>query len=162
MGRHCLKTVSAYRLVKEKYALRAFKGEGAKRHGGRWNGRGKACVYTADSESLAILEVAVNTEKEAMREPFCLFELCLPERDVHYLKPEKLPKNWREIPSPQETQHLGDKWLEEGKTLALAVPSAVAPRDRIYILNPEHKKFSSLVKEAKRLSFEFDGRLETF
>ncbi|WP_157832651.1 RES domain-containing protein, partial [Candidatus Regiella insecticola] len=35
----------------------AINGEGARLYGGRWNNRGRLCVYLASSESLAILEV---------------------------------------------------------------------------------------------------------
>ncbi len=142
-----------------KYATRAFSGEGASQRGGRWNSKGEACVYTAGSESLAILEVLVNTEGEATESPFHLFELRLKESDVIYIEMKKLPANWRDPKPLQETKDAGNRWIESGKSLALAVPSAVVPREWIYILNPQHKGFERVVKKAKPLAFEFDMRL---
>ena len=154
-----MKVVNTYRLVNEKHAGEPFDGKGSKLRGGRWNGRGKECVYTAGSKSLSILEILVNAKQEALRGSFRLFELRIPETDVLYAKRDNLPENWNELDLPPETQEFGDSWLVSGKTLALAVPSTVAPRDWIYILNPKHKKFGSVVKKAKRLRFEFDARL---
>ncbi|MCP4191062.1 MAG: RES family NAD+ phosphorylase, partial [Planctomycetaceae bacterium] len=47
----------AWRLIKANHADDAFAGEGAKRWGGRWNSKGVRVVYTAESLSLATLEV---------------------------------------------------------------------------------------------------------
>ncbi len=154
-----MKTVTLYRIVKEKYSDGAFSGEGTELFGGRWNRKGKSCVYTAGSESLSILEMLVHLNEKAKTERYCLFELQIPGNNVLYLKHEKLPENWRTNPHLKETQDMGDSWLEDGKTLALAVPSAVVPREWIYILNPKHAGFERLAGKAKTLVFQFDPRL---
>lgn len=153
-----MKAVRSYRIVKRKYAQAAFEGEGSGLRGGRWNSAGQKCVYIADSESLAILEVLVHEEKIATG-GYALFELLIPEKDVMTLKAEELPSNWRADPVRQETREIGDRWLEENKALALALPSAVVPRESIYLLNPAHKGFERVAGKAKPLKFEFDSRL---
>jgi RES domain-containing protein len=45
----------ACRLVKARFASTALDGSGAKTHGGRWNSKGVAMIYTSDSVSLAAL-----------------------------------------------------------------------------------------------------------
>lgn len=154
-----MKIVTAYRIVRQKYSEDAFTGEGTRIYGGRWNSAGKMCVYAAGSESLAILEMLVHLERRAVEEPCLLFKLRMTERDVVYLGNEKLPNNWRRNPSPRDTALIGDRWLESGKNLALGAPSAVVPREWVYILNPKHKKFRELAKKAEPLQFEFDPRL---
>ncbi len=51
---------AVWRIVKKSRAGEAFSGEGARRYGGRWNHRGTAVVYVADSLSLAALELFVH------------------------------------------------------------------------------------------------------
>jgi RES domain-containing protein len=151
--------VSAYRLVKKKWVEKAFDGEGAKRFGGRWNSRGKSCVYLAAAESLAILEILVHLDDYQVLTHYLLFEVVLPQRDILYLPIESLPACWRDEPAPPETAEIGDAWLAEATSLALAVPSVIVPREWNFILNPTHPAFKSLVSQARRLSFEPDGRL---
>lgn len=151
--------IKAYRIVKQKWAGGAFDGEGAKRYGGRWNSRGKACVYLAGSESLAILEILVHLDTQRFLTHYALFELQLPKRDVVYLDPEKLPACWRDEPAPPETAAIGDVWLSEGSELALAVPSVIVPREWNFMINPRHRSFAGVVKRARRLDFVPDKRL---
>ena len=154
-----MKHILTYRIVRERYAQSAFEGRGSLLRGGRWNSTGRKCVYMSGSESLSILEVLAHTEKEMAIDRYILFELPVPEKDVMTLKAEELPSNWRANPARQETREIGDRWLEENKALALALPSAVVPRKSIYLLNPAHKGFERVVGKAKPLKFEFDSRL---
>lgn len=152
-------TVPAYRLVKKKWADSAFDGEGAKRYGGRFNSRGRRCVYLASSESLAILEIMVHIEDYRLLDHYVLFRLALPRNLIMRLDPGALPPNWREDPAPNETAQVGDEWLHTGASLALAVPSTIAVRETNYLLNPEHPRFNEVVGNAESLSFAVDLRL---
>ena len=151
--------IKAYRIVKQKWIDSAFDGEGAKRYGGRWNSRGKSCVYLAGSESLAILEILVHLDKQQFLTHYALFELHLPKQDVVYLDAEKLPACWRDEPAPPETAAIGDAWLIEGGGLALAMPSVIVPREWNFIVNTKHRAFADVVKHARLLDFEPDRRL---
>ena len=154
-----MKHILTYRIVREKYVQGAFEGRGSGLRGGRWNSAGRECVYMAGSESLSILEVLAHAEKEMAIDRYILFELPLLEKDVMTLKAEDLPSNWRANPARRETREIGDRWLEENRKLALALPSAVVPRETIYLLNPKHKGFRRVAGKAKPLVFEFDSRL---
>ncbi|MBE0437227.1 MAG: RES family NAD+ phosphorylase [Methylomicrobium sp.] len=136
-----------------------FEYKGGKRYGGRWNSRGKPCVYLAGSESLAILEILVHLDKQQFLTHYALFELQLPKQDVLYLDAEKLPACWREEPAPPETAAIGDAWLTESAGLALAVPSVIVPRESNFIVNTKYRAFADVVKLARRLDFEPDRRL---
>ena len=150
-------SLTIYRIVTKKRPNKVLDGEGARLLGGRWNSKGKRCVYTAGSESLAVLEVLVHAERPLVSSRCRLFELQLSEEDVLHL--DKLPDNWRAEPPPPETAEIGDAWLDSNESLALAVPSTVVPREWNYLLNPKHDRFDSLVSKSKRLPFEFDSRL---
>ena len=148
-----------YRLVKRKWSESAFDGEGAKRYGGRWNSRGRRCVYLASSESLAILEVMVHLDDYRQLESYALFQLEWHESQMMALDASALPSNWRVDPAPPETAAIGDEWLASGASLALSVPSVIVPREQNYLLNCEHPAFSHTIEQAKRLEFSPDSRL---
>ncbi|MCO7246091.1 RES family NAD+ phosphorylase [Halomonas sp. Mc5H-6] len=151
--------VAAYRLVKRKFQDIAFDGEGARLYGGRWNSPGKACVYVASSESLALLEIMVHLESYRLLNTYALLRLTLPAESILSVGTEDLPENWQEAPAPAETAELGDGWLASGQSLALAVPSVVVPRELNYMLNPAHPLFDRIVASAEVLPFQPDPRL---
>jgi RES domain-containing protein len=57
---------------------------------------------------------------------------------------EQLPRGWRRFPAPASLQKLGDAWLEAGETAVLAVPSAVIPMEKNYLLNPSHPEMKGI------------------
>jgi hypothetical protein len=52
-----------YRLAKARHAGSSLDRSGAKTHGGRWNSKGVALVYTSDTVSLAALELLVHLHR---------------------------------------------------------------------------------------------------
>jgi RES domain-containing protein len=153
-------SVSAYRLVKRKWAATVFDGEGARLFGGRWNSQGVSCVYSAGSEALAILEVLVHVDNHALLRNYQLFRIEIPRQSIRFLEEKKWPAGWRKDPAPQATADLGDAWLaNDPPQLALAVPSVVVPREWNYLLNPQHPAFESIVAQAQTLDFDPDPRL---
>ncbi|WP_426116367.1 RES family NAD+ phosphorylase [Pseudomonas sp. DSP3-2-2] len=151
--------ISIYRLVKRKWLAQAFDGEGARLYGGRWNSKGKACVYCAGSESLALLEVLVHLGNSAVIQHYAMLELQLPEQDILNASADILPADWRDEPAPPSTASFGDTWLESGQSLALAVPSVIIPRESNYLLNVQHPAYQAIVAEARELDFMLDERL---
>lgn len=154
-----MSTIRAYRLVKRKWRQAAFDGEGARLYGGRWNSKGKACVYLAGSASLAMLEVMVHLDDYQLLEHYTLLEVALQKSTVMSLSTESLPKDWAVEPAPASTAEIGDNWLESQSSLALAVPSTVVPRERNYLINPEHARFQALIDSAAEIAFTPDKRL---
>lgn len=140
--------ISAYRLVKRRWLDRAFDGELASRHGGRWNSKGRACVYCAGSQALARLEILTHLNDSAVMRHFVMIELQLGEEQVLDLPPASLPQGWRREPAPATTAWLGDRWLESGQHLALAVPSVLVPHELNYLLNPCHPGFAAVIEGA--------------
>lgn len=152
-------TVRAYRLVKRKWLKTAFDGEGARLYGGRWNSKGRACVYLASTESLAMLEVMVHLEDNQLLKAYALLEVTIPEEWLMQLPEDVLPADWRTEPAPPSTAEIGDDWLEGQSSLALALPSVVVPREMNYLVNPDHPDFQALADSAKEIDFSPDSRL---
>ncbi|GHA88350.1 RES family NAD+ phosphorylase [Modicisalibacter luteus] len=154
-----MSTVRGYRLVKRKWLKTAFDGEGARLYGGRWNSKGKVCVYLASTESLAMLELMVHLEDNRLLKEYALLEVTFPEAGLMRLPDDLLPDDWKAEPAPASTAEVGDDWLEDQSSLVLAVPSVVVPRETNYLANPNHPDFEVLANSAQEIDFAPDKRL---
>ncbi len=123
----------------------AFDGAGARRFGGRWNERGTPLVYTSGEPALAILEYLVNLEIEDAPRDLVIVSADIPDSvEVAAVDPDELPRAWRSTPAPASLAKRGTDWARSGRTAVLAVPSAVVPIERNYLLNPLHSAFGSI------------------
>jgi RES domain-containing protein len=153
-------TVSAWRFVKAKHADHAFAGEGARRFGGRWNSPGSPVVYTAGSISLALLELLAHLEDASILPSYVLFRANIHANLIETLEEAILPKNWRGSPAPTSVKMLGDKWVQASRSAVLAVPSAISPAEKNYLINPAHPDFSK-IKTSGPVDYEYDPRIMT-
>ena len=148
----------AYRLVHTRYSRTAFIGAGASLAGGRWNSLGVRVVYTSSSIALAVLEVLAYRKARMPLTSRLLYRVTLDDDHVTWLQLAQLPDDWMTYPHPASTQALGDAWGKTGNTLALAVPSVLAPQEHNIILNCSHPDFASL-HIAGPEEFPFNPRL---
>lgn len=148
---------TVWRITTARFAKTAFSGEGARLFGGRWNPKGWDVVYTAESQSLALLEMMV--QDDPLRAHYVLIAAQLP-KDLREerIEASQLPRNWRTLGARDTLQSLGKAWLEAGKTAVLCVPSAVVPAERNYLLNPQHRDFAKIAL-GKPQSLQTDTRL---
>jgi RES domain-containing protein len=150
--------IRAWRIVNVRNAATAFSGDGSRRSGGRWNSRGYRAVYLADSLALATLEVIGHgVSYETLQNYVCILAT-IPNKIIQEVDQKSLHRNWRNDLPPAELRELGDRWLNEQKSAALKVPSAVIPVEFNYVLNPRHKDFGK-IEIAEPLSLAFDKRL---
>ncbi len=151
-------SITAWRIVKQKNEKTAFSGEGARLYGGRWNSPGTALVYTAQSQSLAALEMLVHLDSADLLGGYVFLDVIIDEPMITALDVATLPKNWRAEPAPRKLQALGDDWIAAGTSVALRVPSSIIPAESNYILNPKHPDFAKL-QIGKATPFRYDPRL---
>lgn len=137
-------TIEAWRVVAAKYVDSAFDGEGARRSGGRFNSAGTRVVYAADTLALALFEVAVHLPSYRALMGRVAFRVTLDERLVETLTEDDLPPDWRSTPPARAAQVLGDRWVGEGRSVALRVPSVLLPHHMNVILNPAHPAFGRI------------------
>ena len=138
---------------------RQFDGAGPRRHGSRWTPKGQAAVYASATLSLAALERFVHTDPDLDAPDLVAISIDIPTGVViHSLDPSDLPADWREYPAPDALARIGDSWLREATTGILAVPSAVIPHERNYLLNPAHSDVARLVI-GRSEPFGFDPRM---
>ena len=134
-----------WRLVKERNAVGAFSGEGARLYGGRWNHEGTSAVYTSESLSLAVLETVVHLDEDERDIPFVYFVAEIPKKvPIKVLTVKDLPGNWREEPPPNNLQSIGTEIFKAGDYAVIEIPSAVVPENLNYILNPLHSDFNKI------------------
>jgi len=149
--------ISAWRIVKRKFARAAFTGEGARLYGGRWNSAGVAIVYTAESQSPAALEMVVQLESSELLDRYVAIEVGIDESLVAKIELSLLPRNWRADPPPAKVREIGDAWAASGSSVVLQVPSVLIPAERNFLLNPRHPDFAKLSMGTPS-RFRFDPR----
>lgn len=148
--------MKVYRLTKTQYAD-DLSGLGAKLFGGRWNHIDTACIYTAESRALAILEYTVNINIEFIPKDLSICEFEIDESKISKFRNDELPSNWKEIPASYSTKNFGTKLLQNG-TYLFQIPSVVVPEEFNYVLSPDtnHKH----LKLVDIQPFSFDLRMQ--
>jgi RES domain-containing protein len=132
----------------------AFSGKGGMVSSGRWHTEGHPVIYTAQSLSLAALEILVHLKQTQDVEPFMSYAAEIPDDLI--LKPQSYPARWKT--RIEVSRAFGDEWLE-AKTPALRVPTVLAPGEWNVLLNPLHADFSLSWIQAGPERFAFDARL---
>jgi RES domain-containing protein len=135
--------LTVWRIVTARFMDSAFSGEGARRYSGRWNHKGVPLVYTAGSQSLAMLEMLVQDEPLRARY-FMIPAQIPPDMKVEWVHLDQLPPDWREHSALERLRTIGTAWATQLSSAILAVPSAVVPAETNYLLNPRHPDFAKI------------------
>lgn len=108
----------------------ALDGAGPERHGARYTSPGRPVVNFASEAGLAVLvtlRYLLRDESEIADD----YLLGWTEVDA---VPERLP----DVSDPEAKRALGDEWLATGRSLLVAVRSAVLPEADVVMMNPRH------------------------
>ncbi|MBV9391173.1 MAG: RES domain-containing protein, partial [Verrucomicrobia bacterium] len=147
-------------LVRQARASDAFKGEGAKRFGGRWNPKSIPAIYGSEHLSLAVLELRVNQAGYDPEDQYVYFQFGFDEALVELV--ETPPSDWltglRQDGSITAAQAFGEEWFLQERSAILSVPSAVIRIERNFVLNPRHAHFHK-VAISDGVKIGFDPRL---
>ncbi len=149
---------TAWRIVKTKFSGQAFDGEGARLYGGRWNSPGVRMVYTSESLALAALEILAHLGRRSVLASYSRCAVHFDGALVTSLDRSLLPADWRAYPAPVELQFIGNRWVADGASAVLEVPSALIETESNYLINPQHPDFGSLSINPPE-PFDFDPRL---
>jgi RES domain-containing protein len=148
-----------WRISAARHAARAFTGEGALKYAARWHRQGTALVYTSATLALAALEMFANLEPNDISTRLVAISAQIPPAvKILELDMGALPRDWREHPAPPSLRELGSGWVRDSQSAVLAVPSAIIPSERNYLLNPAHPDFRKLVI-LPPAAFSFDPRM---
>ncbi len=150
--------MKVYRLTKKKYSG-DLSGKGAETHGGRWNEKGAAMVYTGNSRALCALEIAVHTPLGTLPKSYFLNVIEIPDDiSIEEISAKSLLKNWRSLPHGDATQKLGKAFIKNEKNAVLKVPSAIVDGEYNFLINPLHQD-SQKIKLVLEEKFWVDERL---
>ena len=154
--------MKVYRIEREKYLDTTLQGVGAALNDGyRWNSLNTYLVYTAESRSLAILEVSVHLDfSEDLPTDRFYVEIEIPDDiEILELSVDELPENWDSKPPILETQFIGDDFVFQKNAAVLKVPSAIIPPEFNYLINPNHPD-SKKIKVISKQKLQFDNRFK--
>jgi RES domain-containing protein len=151
-----------YRICSEKYGITsesAFSGIGARQNPGRWNNRGVSIVYTAETLSLAMLEMLVHLDRIMLRLSYVYFEVNASDDLICELTLHAMPQDWNVYPAPPTTKRTGDQWVVAMSSVILKVPNVLNPLEHTFLINPNHDGFEKLLIKGP-FAIPFDGRLK--
>ncbi|MDE2578140.1 MAG: RES family NAD+ phosphorylase [Hyphomicrobiales bacterium] len=104
---------------------------------GRWHHAGRPILYTAEHPAAAMLEMLAHMDRADIPDNYQLLAIDIDEPFAREeLKRDALTSDWRDTPAV--TRGVGDAWLRSNASLALRVPSALAPQSWNYLINPRH------------------------
>ncbi|HEY0803309.1 MAG TPA: RES family NAD+ phosphorylase [Steroidobacteraceae bacterium] len=144
--------IEVFRLARAELKDSIWSGAGGLHIDGRWHTPGRRILYTAQSLSLAQLEVLVHiADRRQIAALSYAVASILDTMPVPAIDPAALPADWRRFaPCLGVTQRLGMKWLSEMSSAVLKVPSAVSETEWNFLLNPAHSDFRKLKLGASR------------
>jgi RES domain-containing protein len=129
------------------YGAADLSGAGAAAKPGRWNAIGEAVLYAAPTIAMAVLETAAHIDDAGL--PQNRFVVCIdvPEkmwRARITLGVDALPVTWTAIPAGRASVGVGSRWIREGASVLLEVPSVIVPEETVVALNATHPEIERL------------------
>lgn len=157
-----LPLITVWRIAKHTRDFMAddLSGGGAAAVGGRWNSKNNHVVYAGASIALCTLETLAHLGDEiACRNRF-LVAIDIPQ-DLWKARmiwtTADLPVTWVAEPPGMDTVSMGDRWLQGGSGLLLAVPSVIVPEELNVLINPKHADASRIKARVVR-PYVYDPR----
>ena len=115
-------------------------------------------VYASTSLSLAAVETFVNLEPNLRPEDLVSIEGVIPDAiQTVTFDVKALPVRWHGT-RDESLHRFGDKWIRDGGSATLLVPSAAIRGEWNVLLNPAHAEFSK-IEFRDPVPFEFDVRM---
>src|SRR5437016_2700200 len=135
--------LSVWWITTAAFARSAFSGEGARLYGGRWNPKGMPMVYTAASQSLAMLEMLA--QDQPLRARYVMIEARIPNGvTINRVKIDDLPSGWHEIGARGQLQAIGAAWARKRSAAVLELPSAIVPAESSHrLMSGDDSRFES-------------------
>lgn len=156
-------TVSVWRIAKEtpEFPAADISGGGAKAYGGRWNAKGRAVVYAANTIALATLETLAHLGDDIIARNRFLVEIQVPIavwKARRKFDAADLAPTWLAEPPGMASIGIGNDWLGEGTSALLLVPSVIVPEEHNVLINPAHPDAAGIQAIVRR-QFIYDPRL---
>ena len=148
--------MKVYRISNARY-IQDLSGTGAKLHGGRWNPKGYALLYTSENKSLAALEVLVHLNRDTPPQALQLATIILPPNSLETFTDEAFTTIIESKNANTRFKQSGLDWITASTSLGLKVPSILINGEFNILINPTHPRFKE-VKIDHIEDFTFDQR----
>jgi RES domain-containing protein len=148
---------AAWRLTRRPWA--DLSGEGARLNGGRWNSPGRPVVYLSEEAALPPLEVLVHLDlpPDLLPPDYVLMRVDL--SPLVWAAPDGwIESGPAEVLDERDSRGWGDRWIAEGRSPVLRVPSILVAESANLVVNVRHPLAAS-IPEPTRRDFAFDPRL---
>ena len=129
------------------YGAADLSGAGAAAKPGRWNAIGEAVLYAAPTIAMAVLETAAHIDDAGLPQNRILVRIDVPEkmwRARITLGVDALSVAWAAIPAGRTSVGFGSRWIREGASALLEVPSVIVPEETVVALNATHPEIERL------------------
>lgn len=129
------------------YGAADLSGAGAAAKPGRWNAIGEAVLYAAPTIAMAVLETAAHIDDAGLPQNRFVVRIDVPEkmwRARITLGVDALPVTWTAIPAGRASVGVGSRWIREGTSVLLEVPSVIVPEETVVALNATHPEIERL------------------
>ena len=129
------------------YGAADLSGAGAAAKPGRWNAIGEAVLYAAPTIAMAVLETAAHIDDAGLPQNRFVVRIDVPEkmwRARITLGVDALPVTWTAIPAGSASVGVGSRWIREGASVLLEVPSVIVPEETVVALNATHPEIERL------------------
>ena len=110
-------------------------------------------VYCAQSLSLAALETSAYVDINGLPLNRFVVEIDVPDvvwKARMQLTPADLEPAWNAVPAGIASIQAGSRWLMEGRSALLLVPSVLVPEEFAVLVNPVHGDARKLVATTRR------------
>ncbi|MCC5905645.1 MAG: RES family NAD+ phosphorylase [Balneolaceae bacterium] len=125
----------------------------------RWNLKGTYVIYTSSSRALACLENLVHRSGEGFNQNFKITEIEIPDDcSLQIADHATLPVHWYKTKNYPSCQQIGERWIQDGESLLMQVPSSIIRDETNVLINPNHHEFSKLSVKGI-INMKFDERL---
>jgi RES domain-containing protein len=121
---------------------------------GRWHLRGTPIVYCTDHPSTALLEILVHATRYTVPDHYQLLEIEVPD-DIEAFVPA-IPTDWQQ--DIDQTRRIGARFIVDGISVLMNVPSVIMPKARNFLFNPVHAD-ARRVHIVETYRYPFDSRL---
>ena len=127
----------------------------------RWNKKGEYVIYTAESRSLATLEMIVHRNSIKSESSYKVLTISVIESNnlINEIVYIDLPKSWRSFETYSKLQQIGSEWYNSNASLLLKIPSAIIPKEFNYVINSQHPDFKKKVSLVESEDYFWDERL---
>lgn len=130
------RVLTCYRIGDPDGAFPIYDARGSALYPGRWNTPDTPVIYAAEHYSTAMLE-KLTAGSGSIPPNQHYIEITLPPGLTYEIVTKDHLSGW-DTPDPSVSRIFGAKWVREGRSAILLVPSYVARLDRNVVINPAH------------------------